>query len=369
MRLSFLAGLLVPTAALRTTSIVAASLARFPSSTGAAAAALPSASPAPSANLWDYLRSWLFDPTESSEPEKMYLGQDKLLDSVVVEYEFENLEHFEAFRDAATLLFVDIWFLDEGRAIVRLSKPQLDNFNRILPADLRDSMSVVLSDVHRSVIKTFPLHSVELPAHDFANISEILRFLSTLSYTDLGHSYEGRPIRVVRPPAEEPDTLIICGLHGREWASVSACLELADTVKHSAVIPLANPDGYEYSWTTDRLWTKNRQPTALSFCTGHNLARGLTENYDESATQCAESYCGDAAEIEAISKYAKKFKRIVTVHELAQGHKPETTATQRAGQEFINIAMPDYGAGYLVSRQHLPVFKAQIFSAIHDALT
>lgn len=29
-------------------------------------------------------------------------------------------------------------------------------------------------------------------------------------------------------------------------------------------IPIVNPDGYEYSWTYDRLWRKNRSPNVLS---------------------------------------------------------------------------------------------------------
>jgi murein tripeptide amidase MpaA len=28
------------------------------------------------------------------------------------------------------------------------------------------------------------------------------------------------------------------------------------------ILTLANPDGYEYSWTKDRMWRKNRRPLA-----------------------------------------------------------------------------------------------------------
>src|SRR5271170_889537 len=37
---------------------------------------------------------------------------------------------------------------------------------------------------------------------------------------------------------------------------------------NGSLFPVVNVDGYEYSWTTDRLWRKNRQPTPVPFCTG-----------------------------------------------------------------------------------------------------
>jgi murein tripeptide amidase MpaA len=40
-------------------------------------------------------------------------------------------------------------------------------------------------------------------------------------------------------------------------------------------MPLVNPDGYEYSWTTDRLWRKNRTPNLGSSCVGTDLNRNF----------------------------------------------------------------------------------------------
>ena len=30
------------------------------------------------------------------------------------------------------------------------------------------------------------------------------------------------------------------------------------------IVPVANPDGYVYSWTSDRMWRKNRRPLSVS---------------------------------------------------------------------------------------------------------
>ena len=41
------------------------------------------------------------------------------------------------------------------------------------------------------------------------------------------------------------------------------------------IMPLVNPDGYEYSWTTNRLWRKNRNPNIGSSCVGTDLNRNF----------------------------------------------------------------------------------------------
>lgn len=78
-----------------------------------------------------------------------------------------------------------------------------------------------------------------------------------------------------RSTTEEPDVLFIGGQHAREWISVAVSLNLIrylvenynsdfkvrDFVDNAEIwiIPLANPDGYEFSRTADRLWRKNRR--------------------------------------------------------------------------------------------------------------
>jgi extracellular matrix protein 14 len=56
-----------------------------------------------------------------------------------------------------------------------------------------------------------------------------------------------------------------------------------------------NVDGYEYSWNTDRLWRKNRQPTPVPFCTGIDPDHSWDYKWDapgsniHSSNPCSES--------------------------------------------------------------------------------
>ena len=89
--------------------------------------------------------------------------------------------------------------------------------------------------------------------------------------------------------------VIVCGLDGSDWASVTACMNILNSPKsygfpqkssetflssvNLLVIPVANPDGYEYSFTTDRLWSKNRSPTSNPICAGVNLEENFNYNW------------------------------------------------------------------------------------------
>lgn len=88
----------------------------------------------------------------------------------------------------------------------------------------------------------------------------------------LGKSHEGREIWSLRMGnAEAHQDAVVTGLtHGREWPSLAIPLALAkDLLENSDpllercqvhIVPLVNPDGYEFSRTTDPLWRKNRNP-------------------------------------------------------------------------------------------------------------
>jgi len=94
----------------------------------------------------------------------------------------------------------------------------------------------------------------------------------------IGTSLEGRPIRGVRitkAPAGSPGVLVNGTQHAREWGATTATMFVADRLVAAYgsdarvtalldrawldVIPVVNPDGYVYTWTTNRLWRKNRR--------------------------------------------------------------------------------------------------------------
>lgn len=125
---------------------------------------------------------------------------------------------------------------------------------------------------------------------DFKNLAAINARLDELaaqhpgraSVFTVGTSFLGKPIRGLRitrnAPANAPAFLVDACQHAREWATPMTAMYLADRLLETAdtdarlgalldsaviyVIPVVNVDGYDYSWTTERLWRKNRQPNA-----------------------------------------------------------------------------------------------------------
>lgn len=121
---------------------------------------------------------------------------------------------------------------------------------------------------------------------DYAAVHAYIDVLATLrpdlaSKLDLGTSLEGRTIfglRITGPgdAAGRPGLLFNGCQHAREWISVMVPVYVADRLVRdydtdaavqalvdSAVfyiVPIVNPDGYQYSWDEDRLWRKNRRP-------------------------------------------------------------------------------------------------------------
>ena len=66
------------------------------------------------------------------------------------------------------------------------------------------------------------------------------------------------------------------------------------------VLPVFNPDGYEYTWRSDRLWRKTRSLSIESiFCRGVDAERNFDHHFcaetDQDHTPCSDYYCGDYA--------------------------------------------------------------------------
>jgi extracellular matrix protein 14 len=171
-----------------------------------------------------------------------------------------------------------------------------------------------------------------------------MRLLSSLFTTHvrlvtIGKSAQGRDIPALRigvhptndddpEPSTRKTVLITAGLHAREWISTSTANYIAYTLITGfgkvplitrmledfdfVIIPTLNPDGYVYTWETDRLWRKNRQQTSIRFCQGMDLDHSFGFHWDGSSTAgnpCSESYAGEkpfeAVEAKQLADWAR----------------------------------------------------------------
>lgn len=115
----------------------------------------------------------------------------------------------------------------------------------------------------------------------------------------LGKTAEGRDLWAVRlgsgPEGEKPGALVVGGHHAREWAGNGAVTEAIETLlegygHHAELtelvdgmelwfVPMANPDGYEFSRNADPNWRKNRSRHPEIEGVGTDLNRNYRADY------------------------------------------------------------------------------------------
>jgi len=149
---------------------------------------------------------------------------------------------------------------------------------------------VMIEDVQAIIDAQAAARELEGPAGTFfgqyRRYDEVMTFIDDLAaerpdlaeVVDLGDSLQGRAIRGLRitgPGTETKPGLVFNGCqHAREWVTVMAMCYIADRLvgeydvdadvraivdrREIWIIPIVNPDGYVYTWTTNRLWRKNR---------------------------------------------------------------------------------------------------------------
>lgn len=118
------------------------------------------------------------------------------------------------------------------------------------------------------------------------------RFPNLIQVENLAFSPEGRPIYAIKVSSnpifgQRPIIAMETGMHAREWAAPPTTLYLIHKLVEDPVtsaellarvdwliIPMQNPDGYEFSRNTQRLWRQNRRNVTAT-CTGVDLNRNF----------------------------------------------------------------------------------------------
>ena len=147
----------------------------------------------------------------------------------------------------------------------------------------------------------------------YMNLDQLIAFINNLATThpglceviDIGNTIQGRDIWVLHitgAGAGPKPAVFYHGLqHCREWISGPVVLYLADYLVNNYgtdpcvtalvdrtdfyLAPCVNPDGYVYTWTTDRQWRKNRRLNAGgSYGVDLNRNWGYQWGYDNSGS-------------------------------------------------------------------------------------
>ncbi|XP_073470250.1 carboxypeptidase B2 isoform X2 [Aquarana catesbeiana] len=170
-----------------------------------------------------------------------------------------------------------------------------------------------------------------------------------LERINIGSSYEKRPLYVLKLSGKDTNTTnaiwIDCGIHAREWISPAFCLwfighavgfygvdlQMTKLLQYTNfyVLPVMNVDGYHYSWTTHRMWRKNRSIHPHNKCIGVDLNRNFDAGWcaeGASSNPCHETYCGrfpeSEPEVAAVVDFIKQnldiIKGYITIHSYSQ---------------------------------------------------
>ncbi|KAI9809436.1 MAG: putative metallocarboxypeptidase ecm14 [Pycnora praestabilis] len=291
---------------------------------------------------------------------------------VVLRFRVTSAEEAKALAEATTVLFLDIWEFNNEWVDLRLAKDVVPSLLGLLPTSLRHAHTPLMHDLAQTIYESYPSsdipdgsafppqeHRAFSPSirtstdtesnvffRDYQPLTVIVpwfRLLVSLFPThvrlfNIGITYEGRDIPALRvgvhpTNSEKPSTprktiVIAGGSHAREWISTSTVNYVAYTLITSygksrkftklleefdwVFIPTLNPDGYVYTWESDRLWRKNRQQTSLRFCRGMDLDRGWGFEWDgenSKGNPCSESFPGEqpfqAVESMRLAEWAK----------------------------------------------------------------
>ncbi|XP_063384724.1 carboxypeptidase B-like [Cydia fagiglandana] len=142
---------------------------------------------------------------------------------------------------------------------------------------------------------------------------------TSIEVVEFGSTDLNRPLvylKLTRTGGEENKPIIVIegGINPREWITIPSALKVVEGVLESnqaryldnfdwIVLPVVNPDGYEYTHTDLRLWEKNLSTKSnLGFiCPGVNINRNFNIDWsraDSSSSACSHLYAGTEANSE-----------------------------------------------------------------------
>ncbi|KAH8257469.1 hypothetical protein KR038_010405, partial [Drosophila bunnanda] len=188
-----------------------------------------------------------------------------------------------------------------------------------------------------------------------------LAYRDRLKLQDAGRSYEGRELRVAKITngIERSDKKVIfmdAALHAREWMTpITALYVIHQLVVESrenayllantdwVILPLANPDGYEYSRNKNSWWRNTRKPN-VNNCYGTNLNRnfdlGWGGGFPELKDPCDENFAGTEPFSEAEARTVRDIMHSLVDNKLGFMYLSLHTANRSIFYPWVNEPSP-----------------------------
>ncbi|XP_065336580.1 carboxypeptidase B-like [Cloeon dipterum] len=217
--------------------------------------------------------------------------------------------------------------------------------------------------------------------HRVSDIHGYLEYLARtfpdlVSVQTIGSSVEGRPLKLIKITGSNADPkpafYIDGGIHAREWISptsvtyiIQELVENRDKYKFMDaidfyIVPVVNPDGYEYTHNGVRLWRKKNT------CAGTDLDKNFGYKWDGAGSShdpCQETY----AFRNFVSSLGVSVRAYVTFHSYGQyilypwGYDkkvPPDYDLDRIGKKAANKMREVAGASYTVGNSASLLYAA-----------
>ncbi|XP_017694719.1 PREDICTED: carboxypeptidase A2-like [Lepidothrix coronata] len=268
----------------------------------------------------------------------------------------ESLEHLE----------LDFWINPSAPALpvdVRIPAANVQSVKAFLESQgieysiLIEDLQVGNSDRHTWSLPTFrkqtripglaSFPAWALPRPIYAELDHLASEHSFVEKIQIGESYEKRPLYALKfstGGSNRPAIWLDAGIHSREWVTQASALWIANQIASGYgsdssitslldkmdlfLLPVANPDGFVYTHTSNRMWRKTRSKNAGSVCYGVDPNRNWDAGFGgpgASSWPCSDSYHGPSAEseveVKSVADFIRNhgnFKAFLTLHSYSQ---------------------------------------------------
>uniref|UniRef100_A0AC34QNM8 Peptidase M14 carboxypeptidase A domain-containing protein n=1 Tax=Panagrolaimus sp. JU765 TaxID=591449 RepID=A0AC34QNM8_9BILA len=280
-------------------------------------------------------------------------------------------------KTGQTRQLVDVWAEPHQRrrfAHVMVAPEFVKDFKTLLRQEGFNDFRIIKKDIQKDIDKTNwrqnalksrrrkrrLASSSDLNIQDFNGYDQIVDYLDRLvtefpEFTakfDIGQTFEGRKMFGIKIGSKirkfKPAIFIDAGVHAREWIAPAAAIYVIDKLVRGYgkvgsvtglvdkfdwyIVPVANPDGYVYSFEKDRMWrkTRSRNMTVNKWCVGADAnrnwgGRGWGE-IGANRSPCSNIYAGaipfSEPEVIAMKKFieneVKDLKIYISLHSYGQ---------------------------------------------------